>query len=101
MSRRSFLNFLPAAVAAALLLAGCSGTRRADEISRERAIELAQAQVSFQPLSVEAERAVEEGHRVWRVTLRGRDIGPGRPIGEIAIVILDRRTGEIVSLARP
>ena len=72
----------------------------ATEITRERAIELARSRVSFQPESIEAERAFESTRPVWRVTLRGRL--PGQPPGlfETVIVEIDRRTGEIVSVAK-
>ena len=71
------------------------------EITRERAIEIARAQVSFQPDNIEAERRSSNDRPVWRVTLRGRL--PGQPPGlfETTIVEVDRRSGAIVSIARP
>ena len=70
------------------------------EISRERAIEIAQPYVTFQPDSVEAERATSAGRAVWRVTFRGRL--PGQPplLFETTIVEVDRQSGEVVSIAR-
>jgi Peptidase propeptide and YPEB domain len=70
------------------------------EISRERAIEIAQPHLSFQPDSTEAERASAGARPVWRVTFRGRL--PNQPPGlfETAIVEVDRQTGEIVSISR-
>lgn len=86
---------------AAVLALGttCMGPS-AQEISRERAIEIARQHVSFQPDSVEAERATSSARPVWRVTLRGRL--PGQPPGlfETAIVEIDRRSGEVVSFTR-
>lgn len=89
-------------------LAGCL-TRRSqkdpsgspkNEISRERAIEIGRAQVKFQPKSIAAEKTKDNGRPVWRVTFRGEPVSPVHPIGEIFIVILDRKTGEIVSVAQ-
>lgn len=71
---------------------------QADEISRERAIEIAREQVSFEPESVEAEKLDEAGRRIWRVTFR-RSTSP-HPMGGIMIVDIDRRTGEVVGLAQ-
>lgn len=81
------------------LAATCAGPSQA-EITRERAIEIARPYVSFQPDSIEAERAASQGRPVWRVTFRGRL--PGQPPGlfETAMVEIDRRTGEVVSIAR-
>jgi hypothetical protein len=88
-------------VAAAMLALGvtCTGPS-SSEISRERAIDIARQQVSFQPDSVDAEQATAGARPVWRVTLRGRL--PGQPPGlfETAIIEIDRRTGEVVSVAR-
>jgi len=70
------------------------------EISRERAIEIARSQISFQPDSVDAERTTSNARPVWRVTFRARL--PNQPPGlfETAVIEIDRRTGEIVSVAR-
>ena len=82
------------------LAATCAGPSPAAEISRERAIEIARPHVSFQPDSVEAERATSAGRAVWRVTFRGRL--PGQPplLFETMIVEVDRYSGEVVSIAR-
>ena len=86
--------------AAVSLAATCPGPSPSPEISRERAIEIARAQVSFQPDSVEAERASSAGRAVWRVTFRGRL--PDQPplLFETIIVEVDRQSGEVVSIAR-
>lgn len=81
------------------LASACPGPS-ATEISRERAIEIARAHISFEPDSVEAERTSADSRAVWRVTFRGRL--PGQPplLFETVIVDVDRQTGEVVSLAR-
>ena len=96
---------------AALLAAGCAagppaaeqeGTTADDgEISRQRAIEIARrhADLDFEVREVIAERAVEQGRDVWRVTFRGDPPGPGHPLGHLQVVSIDRRTGELVSVA--
>lgn len=70
------------------------------EISRERAVEIARSQVKFQPKSISAEKATENGRPVWRVTFRGEPTGQGGVMGEVMIVSLDRFTGEVVSIAQ-
>lgn len=85
-------------VLALLLLAACASRDASGEISRERAIAIARQHVDFEPGSVEAETAVEEGRPVWRVTFKGKGVSAVHP-GEVKIVVLDRKTGEVVSLA--
>ena len=88
-------------VASALALGvTCSGTSQETAITRDRAIEIARSHVSFQPDSVQAERAASSARPVWRVTFRGRL--PGQPPGlfETAVIEVDRRTGEVVSTSR-
>jgi hypothetical protein len=79
--------------------AGTAPTTSGSEITRERAIEIARAQVSFEPEQVEAEKTEQEGRAVWKVTFRGQPPGPGHAIGEYMEVLVDRHTGEIVGLA--
>ena len=69
-------------------------------ISRERAIEIARIHVKFQPRSINAEKSEDNGRPVWRVTFRGEPVSQVHPISEILIVLLDRKTGEIVSMAQ-
>lgn len=76
---------------------GCAALR-ADEIGRERAIEIAREHVSFEPQSVEAEKKQEGDRPIWRVTFRRT--GGLHPMGGIMIVDIDRRTGEVVGLAK-
>ena len=89
-----------AATLVATLLAAC-GHFASTEITREHAIELAKHELSFQPDQIEAIRAFSGVTPVWRVTLRGRL--PGQPPGlfDTWVIELDRRTGDIVSIARP
>jgi len=73
--------------------------KESNEITRERAIEIARKQVSFKPESVEAVQVISEGpeHRtVWRVTFTGRlpDQLPG--LFETRIFEIDLRTGDII-----
>lgn len=70
------------------------------EIGRDEAVELAREHVDFEVRSVDAERSTEQGRPVWRITFRGRPPGEGNAMGEVVIVVLDRRTGELVSLAQ-
>ena len=88
-------------------VAGCSKSAQTDpsnslrkEISRERAIEVARTQVKFQVKSVIAKKATDNGHPVWRVTFRGEPVSGAPPMSEIMIVLVNRKTGEIVSIAQ-
>jgi len=87
-------------VAAVLALGATCNGRSVSEISRERAVEIARLEVSFQPDSIQADRTTSGARPLWRVTLRGRL--PGQPPGlfETAIVEIDRQSGEVVSRAR-
>lgn len=71
----------------------------ADEVTREQAIEIARKQVSFAPRSIEAVAEEGDGRPLWRVTFRGRPPGPEHAMGEFQEILIDRRTGEVVSLA--
>jgi hypothetical protein len=75
-----------------------SGKAAGSEISREKAIEIARQHVKFEPSRVEAVKADEEGRPVWRVTFYGPNTNAVHP-GEVMIITLDRRTGEVVELA--
>ena len=99
----------PAAALVALLALACSPDGRgaapdpADgrgEIGREEAVERARGHVDFEVRSVEVETTNEAGRPVWRITFRGRPPGKGSAVGEVVIVVLDRRTGELISLAQ-
>jgi hypothetical protein len=68
------------------------------EITRERAIELARHQVSFEPTSAAADMDSRQGRPVWVVTFRRAD-GSHGGLGQFAEVTLDRRTGELVTVA--
>ena len=86
-------------VITAVLSSGCSRSG-VTEISSDRAVDIARAQVTFAPLSVEAIKASASGHRVWRVTIRGRLPGQPPELFETRIFEIDRVTGAIVSVAR-
>jgi hypothetical protein len=79
------------------LLAACASQSTGEEISKERAIELARPHVEFEPGKVEAVKETEEGRSVWRVTFYGKGVDATHP-GEVMFVLLDRKTGEVVSL---
>jgi uncharacterized membrane protein YkoI len=94
---------LPGWAAAVVLLAAtaCASTAPRAGITRDRAIAIAVTQVKWTPFDVAAVRATaNNGRPVWRVTLKGRL--PGQPplLFETAIVDLDARTGEILSLSK-
>lgn len=96
-------RLFPALLVAVLGLAGLGVTcpTQTPEISRERATAIAQAQVSFEIDSVDAERITEEGRRAWRVTFRGKPVSPDHPLlRPIVIVVVDARTGEVISIAK-
>jgi hypothetical protein len=82
-----------------LAVLGCASSKSGDEISKERAIEIARQQIHFEPKSTEAVPVTDQGRAVWRVTFRGEDLSPTNPIGQVQIFEIDRHTGEIVSLA--
>ncbi len=83
----------------AMVLAACAPRATAPrEISRDKAIEIARQQVKFEVQKTEAVKDTEEGRPVWRITFHGKPIGPSNPIGEVMFVVIDRVTGEVVSL---
>ena len=90
---------LVAFVSTVLILGACAG-RESAEISRERAVEIARSNVAFQVTSVDAVKASAKGRPIWRVTVRGRL--PGQPplLFETSVFEIDRRTGQIVAVAR-
>ena len=98
MSIRRLSIVLLALVAASAAM--CSKPARAVEISRDRAIEIARTQVTFQISSVTADKTSSSGRPLWRVTIRGRLPGQPPELFETRIVEIDRATGAIVSIAR-
>lgn len=60
----------------ALLAFACASGTKNEEISRERAIEIARQHLTFEAKSVEAEQTTEQSRPVWRVTFRGREATP-------------------------
>ena len=101
MGRAALRQAVVAVTTALLLGTACVQRPQVGEITRERAIELARQQITFSPDRIDALKTTSDERPVWRVTLRGRL--PGQPPGlfETLMVELDRRTGEIVSVARP
>lgn len=96
---RFFPVFLLTVLGLASLGVSCPSPSR--EITRERAIAIAQADVSFEIVSVNAERTIDERRRVWRVTFQGPPASPDHPLlRPILIVLVDAITGEIVSVAK-
>lgn len=86
------------ALSLALLLAACASQNGSQEISRERAIEIARQQIDFEPGKVEAvQENDEEGRAVWKVTFYGKGVDAAHP-GQVSFFLIDRKTGEIVSL---
>jgi hypothetical protein len=80
-------------------LPACSSpTSPTSEITRDRAIDLARQHVSFEPTSTAADKDSRQGRPVWVVTFRRAD-GSHGGLGLFAEVSLDRRTGELVTVA--
>ncbi len=88
------------AVTLAVTAAACASSAPRAEIARPRAIEIARAQVRWEPFDVQARRLTSGGRPIWRVTLKGRL--PGQPplLFETAIVEVDARSGAVVSVAK-
>jgi hypothetical protein len=84
----------------ALLIAGCASAPPSGEITRDRALAIARAQVTWQPFDASATRSSSNGRRIWKVTLKGRL--PGQPPGlfETVAVEIDAITGAIVSVTK-
>jgi hypothetical protein len=86
----------------ALLATGATCAPHRGEVSRDQAIATARQQARFAPVAAEATREVEEGRAVWRVMLKGPPLAPDQPLlFDSLLVILDRRTGGVISAARP
>ena len=82
----------------ALIALACASGAKDEEISRERAIEIARQHLTFEAKSAEAEQATEQGRPVWRVTFRGKEPNPPHSMGEFLAVTIDRKTGEMVTV---
>ena len=87
-------------LAALLLQGGCAHATAAREISRERALQIARREISFEPDRIDARRVAAESGPVWRVVFRGRL--PGQPplLFETYVVDVSRRTGAVMIVAR-
>ena len=84
----------------ALLTAGCASAARPAEISRDRAITIARAQVRWVPSESAAVRAQASGRKIWRVTLKGRLPGQPPELFETAVVDIDAVSGAVVRIAK-
>lgn len=91
---------VPFVIAGLFMSIACAHPPQGMEITRERAIEIARPQARFAATSIDVVKATVRGRPIWRVTLRGSL--PGQPPGlfETRVVEIDRRSGEIVSVAR-
>jgi len=83
-----------------VLALSCASAPASHEITRDRAIAIARAQVRWSPFESVAVKTASSGKRVWRVTLKGRL--PDQPplLFETAVVEIDAVTGTIVSIAK-
>ena len=79
------------------LLAACDSQSSGQEISQERAIEIARQQIDFEPGKVEAVKETDQGRPVWKVTFYAQGVDAAHP-GQVSFFLVDRETGEIVSL---
>ena len=79
------------------LFAACASQSSGQEISRERAIEIARQQIDFEPGKVEAVKETDQGRPVWKVTFYAKGVDATHP-GQVSFFLVDRNTGEIVSL---
>ena len=79
------------------LLTACASQNGGQEISEERAIEIARQQIDFEPGKVEAVKETDQDRPVWRVTFYGKGVDATHP-GQVSFFLVDRKTGEIVSL---
>jgi hypothetical protein len=97
--RASGRTALVTVVSSVLIIIACAN-RAPVEISRERAVEIGRSQVTFQVTRVDAVKTSADGRPIWRVTIRGRL--PGQPplLFETRVFEIDRRTGQIVAVAR-
>jgi hypothetical protein len=88
-------------VSALIFAAACRSAPAAVEITRDRAVQIARQEITFDPTSTVARKGTSGRRRVWRVEFRGRLPGQPPMLFETRIVEIDRNTGEIVSVTRP
>lgn len=84
-------------VLSVLVLAACASQGAGQEISRERAIEMARKHIHFEPGRTEAVKGTEEGRPVWTVTFYAPGVDATHP-GLVSIVVIDRQSGEMLSV---
>ena len=84
-----------------LALASCSDTPTTPTpgITRAQAVDIARAQATFEPTSIDARTDVRQGTSVWIVTLRAAD-GSHGGLGQFMEVTMDRSNGTVLSIAR-
>lgn len=81
------------------LLAACASGSGGEEISKERAIELARQHIQMDPERIEAvKKTSEDGRPIWEVTFFAKGVTATNP-GHVEVIQLDRKTGEMVSVA--
>ncbi len=83
------------------LFAACASSNSGEEITEERAIEIARQHINqdFEPARTEAVKAnAEDGRPIWRVTFYAEGVTGENP-GHVEIIELDRKTGEMVTVA--
>lgn len=101
--RRSRPSFVSGAAILLLFfsgIGGCAARARTNEISRERAIEIAKPHASFPIGRVEAEKAISDGRPVWRVRLQSEPEKSQPLLKETVVVEVDRATGSVVSVGK-
>lgn len=83
-----------------VMISACSRTPTSpsSEIARERAIEIARQQVSFEPTSTDAAIGVRQNRQVWVVAFRRAD-GSHGGLGQFMEITVDRSTGDVVTVA--
>ena len=82
------------------LTAGCASAARPAEITHDRAVTIARAQVRWVPFESAAVNAHASGRKIWRVTLKGRLPGQPPELFETAVVDIDAVSGAVVRIAK-
>lgn len=88
---------------ACVVLSGVAATcpSAAREITATDAVKIARAHATFEIESADPQKTTDSGRPVWQVTLRGKPASPDFPeLRPIVIVLIDRRSGEVVGIAK-
>src|SRR5262249_8400533 len=80
------------------IASACSTMTSPTNVTQDRAIEIARQQISFEPTSTSAAMDTRQSRPVWVVTFRCAD-GSHGGLGQFAEVAIDRRNGEVVTVA--